>query len=435
MTDTIFALASAPGRAGVAVFRVSGSEAGRAVEGLSGKPVPEGRKAVLRQLWTADGAAIDQALVLYFPAPHSFTGEDVAEFHIHGGPAVIAALSEALAVQPGCRPAEPGEFSRRAFENGKLDLTQAEAIADLVDAETQAQHRQALRQMEGQLGAIYEGWRARLLNALAHLEADIDFPDEDLPDEIAPGVLDDVRGLSLELAGHLADARRGERIREGIAVAVIGPPNAGKSSLINALAKRDVAIVSPQPGTTRDVIEVHLNLGGYAVTLADTAGLREAADSIEDEGVRRALQRAETADLRLIVFDGSIGDPDAALRALASENDLLIANKADLFAVAPAGALAISAADGRGLPDLLDALTARIADKFAAAEAPPLTRLRHRLALQDCAEALDRALVAPELELAAEDVRLAVRALGRITGRVDVEDVLDAIFRDFCIGK
>lgn len=436
--DTIFALASAPGRAGVQVIRISGPAAGTALRALTAGVQPAPRLATLAALRDpVTGELFDKALVLRFAAPASFTGEDVVELHLHGGRAVLSAATAAL-TGLGLRVAEPGEFSRRAFEHGKLDLTEAEAIADLVDAETAAQRRQALRQMEGTLGQLYDCWRHRLTRALAHLEADIDFPDEDLPGGLSDAVRPVVTGLVAELSAHLADQGRGERLRDGISIAILGAPNAGKSSLLNAIARRDVAIVSSQAGTTRDVIEVQLDLGGYPVLLADTAGLREAADQVESEGVRRALDRAAKADLKLLVFDGG-ERPDPATLALIDDDALLVMNKADLAgAVAPLVGrpiLPVSARSGDGVPALLTALEQAVAARYAPAGAPALTRARHRTALEECRESLDRALSAPLPELAAEDVRLAVRALGRITGRVDVEDLLDVIFRDFCIGK
>lgn len=437
-TDTIFALASAPGRAGVQVIRISGPDAGRALQVLTGRPLPEPRLAMLVGLKDpASGELFDKALVLHFAAPASFTGEDVVELHLHGGRAVLTAATQAL-TGLGLRVAEPGEFSRRAFEHGKLDLTEAEAIADLVDAETAAQRRQALRQMEGALGQLYDGWRHRLTRALAHLEADIDFPEEDLPGGLSEAVRPVVEGLVSELSDHLADQGRGERLRDGISIAILGAPNAGKSSLLNAIARRDVAIVSNQAGTTRDVIEVQLDLGGYPVLLADTAGLRDAADQVESEGIRRALDRAAKADLKLLVFDGA-ELPDAATLALVDDDALLVMNKADLSGAAPPllgrAVLPVSARTGEGVPTLLATLEQSVAARYAPSGAPALTRARHRTALEECRENLHRALSAPLPELAAEDVRLAVRALGRITGRVDVEDLLDVIFRDFCIGK
>jgi len=443
MDATIFALATAPGRSGVAVVRVSGPGAGAALSALTTRPLPAARTATLARLHDpADGGVLDDALVLWFPAPRSFTGEDVVELHLHGGRAVVAAATRALAALPGLRVAEPGEFTRRGFENGKFDLTAAEAVADLIDAETAAQRRQALRQMEGELGRLYDRWRDRLTRALAHLEADIDFPDEDLPGGVSDAVRPVLTGLAGEIAAHLDDGGRGERLREGLHIAIIGAPNAGKSSLLNALARRDAAIVSAHAGTTRDVVEVHLDLGGYPVILADTAGLRDTTDEVEAEGVRRARRRAEQADVKVAVFDGTLWpDLDADTRALVDKDTVVVLNKADVAAL-PAGAvvdghpaLPLSARSGDGIAALESRLTALSADRLAATGAPALTRARHRGALEDCAASLQRALSAPLPELAAEDVRLASRALGRITGRVDVEDLLDVIFRDFCIGK
>ena len=390
--------------------------------------------------------ALDQGLVLWFPARASFTGEDVLELQVHGGRAVVAALLDALSAMPGLRPAEPGEFTRRAFLNGRLDLTAVEGLADLVDAETRAQARQALRQLDGALGRLYGGWREALLGALARLEAEIDFaPEEDVPAQLHETVRPDVRRLSAEIAAHLADGHRGERLRAGLTVAVIGPPNAGKSSLVNRLARRDVAIVTPLPGTTRDVLEVHLDLGGYPVTLLDTAGLREAADLIEAEGVRRARARAERADVRLIMFDGAVWpELDPATLALVDEVAVIVVNKCDLIvlaepiAIGGRAALPVSCLTGEGIAPLLEALAERAAGLLASGDEPLLTRARHRAALQDAAEALARFSAAPdqtELALLAEDLRFATRALGRITGEVAVDEVLDRIFSEFCIGK
>jgi tRNA modification GTPase len=365
----------------------------------------------------------------------------MAELHLHGGRAVVGGALEAIGKLGFCRLAEPGEFTRRAFENGKLDLTEAEAIADLVAAETDQQRRLALQQMDGALHRLYEDWRTLGLRTLAHLEAAIDFPDEDLP----PGIADEVRAgitqLRSEIIAHLAD-RRGERLREGLSIAIIGPPNAGKSSLLNLLARRDAAIVSETAGTTRDVIEVHLDLGGWPVVLADTAGLRASGDAIEQEGVRRARARAAAADLRLLVLDASSDwkhDKQALTDATErwnSANDIVVVNKTDLAPVAASDVVPMSVTTGAGVPALLKRLEHSASVLMEEdAGAPPLTRARHREALQDCQEALARALVAPEIALAAEDLRLALRALGRITGTVRVDELLDVIFRDFCIGK
>jgi tRNA modification GTPase len=438
-TDTIFALATAPGRAGIAVIRLSGPSARAAATALGAPPGPPRRAARARFTDPRSGELVDDGLLLWFPAPASYTGEDVAELQVHGSRAVIAALLEALGSLPGLRLAEPGEFTRRAFENGKLDLTQAEAIADLVAAETAAQRRQALRQLKGALGATYEAWRGDLLHALAHLEAAIDFPDEDLP----PGLEEEVRAsaarLAAEIAAHLADNRRGERLRDGVSIAILGPPNAGKSSLLNALARRDAAITSAVAGTTRDVIEVHLDLGGYPAILADTAGLRETADPVESEGVRRARARGEAADLKLLVF---AADELETVRDVAAWHDadaVLVAAKIDLVgsdarAALVAGATPVSVVTGEGMDALLARLEREVAARLTG-EGAALTRARHRAALEETLAALGRVATASAPELAAEDLRLATRALGRITGRVDVEDVLDIIFREFCIGK
>ena len=440
--ETIYALASGRGRTAVAVLRLSGPAAGLALTALSQRPLPTARVATLAPLrHPVTSELLDRALVLWFPGPRSQTGEDVAEFHLHGGRAVSDGVLEALAALPGLRPAEPGEFARRAFENGKLDLTEAEAIADLVDAETAAQRRQALRQQGGELSRLYDGWRERLVRLLAHCEALIDFPDEDLPDSLDASAQASLGGLIADLAGHLDDARRGERIREGLSVAIIGPPNAGKSSLLNALARREAAIVSAQSGTTRDVIEVHLDLGGYALVVADTAGLRESGDAVEQEGIRRARERAAQADIKITVFDGDTWPHiDSTTLAMIDDATLIVVSKLDRHGIqtpilAGRPTLALSVRSGAGLPELIGQLTTLAASQLDSAGQPSLTRARHRTALSECLLSLRRAQGAPLPELAAEDIRLACRALGRITGRVAVDEVLDIIFRDFCIGK
>lgn len=448
---TIFALSSAPGRAGVAVIRISGPEAGPALAALSHRSLPPPRSArLVRLLHPADGRPLDRALVLWFPAPASFTGEDVAELHVHGGPAVVAAFLDALNTMPRLRPAEAGEFARRAFENGKLDLTEIEGLADLVAAETEAQRAQALRQMEGALGQLYENWRARLLRALAHAEATIDFVDEeDVPADLLAQIYPEMADLRAEIAAHLADAHRGERLREGMTLVIIGAPNAGKSTLLNALARREAAIVSAEAGTTRDVIEVRLDLDGLPLVVIDTAGLRMAESAIEAEGIRRARARAARADLKLALFNATRWpDIDAETAALVDEDSVALWTKADLLPpehplraevgqVGGQAARLLSVASGAGMAELLADLTARLRSRLAPSEAPALTRLRHRRAVEETLAALGRFLQgdADLAELAVEDLRLSVRALGRITGRVDVEDVLDLIFRDFCIGK
>ncbi len=461
--ETIFALASGAGRAGIAIIRISGPGAGPALAAITGKrpsDSPKPRRATVVKLSNPETSeAIDDGLALWFPAPDSFTGEDVAELHVHGGPAVVMGALGALSAMPGLRMAEPGEFTRRAFENGKMDLTAAEGLADLVEAETSAQRHQALRQLQGELGKLYESWRERLLKALAHIEAGIDFSDEDLPGGVEAAAAEEVGKLVSEIAAHLKDNRRGERLRSGLLIAIIGPPNAGKSSLLNLLARRDAAIVSETAGTTRDVIEVHLDLGGYPVIVADTAGLRDVGDGgdggsggddIEAEGIRRARGKAREADLRLAVFDGQAWpETDPHTAGLVDADTLVVVNKSDLGPPAPPlevggqPALAISALTGDGIEAFLAAAAERVAGLMGIAPSPvmgpALTRARHREALKECRAALERFLAAAAgdrtPELAAEDLRLAARALGRISGRIDVEDVLDAIVRDFCIGK
>lgn len=440
---TIYALSTPPGRGAIAIIRLSGGYTQKIVEKLTGKALPEPRQAALRVLSDPEtGDPIDSGLVLFFKAPHSYTGEDMAELHIHGGVAIVDCILEVLSRFEGLRPAEPGEFTRLAVLNGRMDLTQAEAVADMIDSETMAQQKQAFRQMQGALGELYEGWRQKLALSLAHLEADIEFADEDLPGGIGQAVLSEVAILKDEIAAHILDDR-GRTLRHGVEIAIIGAPNVGKSSVLNYLAGREAAIVSARAGTTRDVVEVSLTLGGVPAVLADTAGIREAGDEIEREGVRRALKRATKADIRLHVT--AFGEPAQADEARFQEGDIYVANKQDLGATPrPSGVLAedfyeISAETGAGMPALIAALNARVQEKFGLAERPALTRTRHRNALQEASVALERGFERAgsgmELELVAEDLRLAMREIGRITGAVDVENLLDIVFRDFCIGK
>lgn len=483
--DTIFALSSGRPPAGIAVIRIAGPRARAALEAL-GVKVPEPRRVGLARFRdSASGEVIDEGLVLFFEAAKSEVGEDTAELQPHGGRAIIAALLAALGRVEGLRPAEAGEFTRRAFENGKLDLTEVEGLADLVMAETEGQRRQAYRQMKGALGKQAEAWREKLIRALALVEAGIDFSDEgDVAGDLLAPAVALARELMAEIGGALADSHRGERLREGMVVAIAGPPNAGKSTLLNRIARRDAAIVSPYAGTTRDVIEVHLDLGGLPVTLLDTAGIRETDDPVEMEGVRRAQARAEEADLVLWVVDASagpeVGGAVAGRQRVEPPNSVWgVRNKCDLDQTVdgsdrggPAGARSerkertndplrgmvsgtltdrsesvihiieqefiISAATGQGIPALLAALERRAAELLAGAESALVTRARHRRALQNVLAALERAVSRPAAEredLLAEELRLAAQGLGRLTGRVDVEDVLDVIFRDFCIGK
>jgi tRNA modification GTPase len=439
--DTIVALASGAGRAGVAVIRVSGPGAGDLLRALSARALPKPRHAARTAFCAPEsGLSLDDGLALWFPAPASFTGEDVAELQIHGGSAVIAAIIEAALSVAGVRLAEPGEFTRRAFENGKLDLAEAEGLADLVEAETEAQRRQALRQRRGALSAVYEGWRERLIEAAALIEAEIDFPDEELPEALALRAAPLLGALAAELGRHLDDAHRGERIRDGYRIAIIGAPNAGKSSLLNAIARREAAIVSEIPGTTRDVVEVRLVLAGYPVWIADTAGLREAADAVEAEGVRRALARAEAADLRLGVVEAGRA-ASAALRAALKPGDVIIQSKADLIRqtveYGEYGSFGVSAQTGEAMPELMKMLELRVVEALGREEAPALTRARHRRLVEAARAALERAMAALSRgpEFAAEDLRAAAAAVARLTGRIDVEDLLEEIFSSFCIGK
>ena len=428
MTDTIFALATPPGRGAVAVIRISGPDTSEVLARLGAKDL-QPRRSALRRVTDAAGHEIDQALILSFTAPASFTGEDVAELHLHGGLAVVDAMTAALLAQ-GLRLAEPGEFTRRAFQNGKLDLAQAEAVADLIDAETTAQRDQALRQLEGALSRRYDAWRDQLIHVLAMLEAAVDFPDEELPEDVAERARPGVQGLIADLDAALADGLRGGRIRDGFRIALTGAPNAGKSSLFNALVGRDAAIVTPIAGTTRDVIEASLVLGGRKVLIADTAGLRDTDDVIEAEGVSRARAWAEGADLTLLLVPADEAEPRD------TSNLWLIRTKGDLVDAPQA----ISVATGQGLDALRDRLTAAVIEATSGADFPAATQERHRARLTAARQHLERALrhlggpgLAPEL--AAEDVRLAIRSLEAVTGRIDVEAILDVIFSSFCNGK
>lgn len=436
-TDTIFALATGAGRGAIAVLRVSGAASGPILRAMA-STLPKARQASLRRLRAVPGGEVlDQALVLWLPGPASYTGEDSAELHLHGGPAVIAAVAGALA-SLGARPAEAGEFTRRAFLNGRMDLTAAEGVADLIAAETQAQRRQALRQADGALARLLEGWAEQLIRLLAHQEAAIEFADDDLPSDLGQRARAGAAALRAEVASHLAEDSRGERLREGVVVAILGAPNAGKSSLLNALAGREAAIVSARAGTTRDVVEVRLVLAGVPVTLADTAGLRDAADEIEQEGIRRARRRAEEADLVLAVFAADT-PPDASTLAWVRPGTLVVANKVDLApapgligGVAP---LALSARTGAGLDAVRMRLEAEAVRLAGTGDAALLTRPRHRAALSEAATWLAQAEEAALPELVSESLRAALRALGLLTGRVGVEDILDVVFGEFCIGK
>ena len=440
--DTIFAVSSGAPPAAIAIIRISGPRTGEALTRLIGR-IPQPRTAALARIREAPGGEIiDEALALWFPAPNSETGEDVAELQVHGGRAVVAATLKALGRIDGLRLAEGGEFTRRGFENGKLDLTAVEGLGDLIAAETEAQRRQAFQQMKGLLGNRAEDWRKRLTEALALVDARIDFSDEsDVPEDLLGPALAIVRALRAEIDAALADAGRGERLRDGLVVAIAGPPNAGKSTLLNHLARREVAIVSPQAGTTRDVIEVHLDLGGYPVTLLDTAGIRASDDPVEQEGVRRAAGRAADADLVLWLADNEADLRNESIIIPYSGDLWKIRTKIDLlYTRNELGTISenifnISALDGSGVQSLIAAMTEFFARTWGGREPALVTRERHRQTLQSVSDALGRALTGDREELVAEELRSAAQALGRLTGRIDVEDVLDVIFRDFCIGK
>jgi len=439
MTDTIYALASAHGRSGIAVVRVSGPQAFESLTAISSENFKP-RVATLAKLVNPDNALlIDEAIVITYHPPRSYTGEETVEYNIHGGKAVRESLFDFLSKQDGHRLAEPGEFTRRAFENGNLDLTQAEAVGDLIHAETEAQKQLALNQMGGALSNLYQSWAQKLVRALAYAEAQIDFSDEDLPeDEVKSHVLPVLSDVSSQIENHLNDGNRGEILREGIKIAIIGAPNAGKSSLINALAQRDVAIVSDMAGTTRDVLEVHLDLGGYPVTLYDTAGLRgETDDTIEQEGIKRAQAKAQEADFKILMFDGT-KECDEETVSLIDQKSFIVMNKKDLSSQAPQDdkKLYISCDTGEGIDDLIKHVSRETSAIFYDIQSSPsLTRARHREALEEATDYITRAKDGFSPDLIAEDIRMAVRAIGRITGRTDVEDLLDIIFKDFCIGK
>jgi tRNA modification GTPase len=435
--DTIFALSTPPGTSGVAVVRVSGAHATQSLAAFCpAASFPPVREAVLRTLYRPDAPSepIDQAIIVWFKAPHSFTGEDCVEFHIHGSRAVYTELLECLSALPYFRTAEAGEFSKRAFAAGKMDLTQAEGLADLIHAHTRLQKRQAFLQMGGNLHRLYEGWRTEIIQIQALLEAYIDFPDEDIPVRITQDILSAKDRLMGEIVRHIEDSRSGERLKEGIRVVILGAPNAGKSSLLNALAKRDAAIVSHIAGTTRDVIEVEMDIGGYPITLVDTAGLRQSEDVIEHEGILRARKHADQADIRVVLFDGIIDEESRKM--LEYEKVIVVLSKVDQgHGFCYEGGIPLSIKTGEGIPALLEAIEAAAISCVGDGTGAVITRQRYREALQEVLGYLEHFSFALPAELAAEDMRMAARAIGRITGRVDVEEILDVLFRQFCIGK
>jgi len=445
-TQTIYALSTVYGKSGVAVIRISGEKALSAIEALTDISLKtiKPRYAYFTTLHSVQTKEpLDHALVLYFKAPHSFTGEDIVEIQCHGSRAVLASLLESLSSIKDFRLAEPGEFSKRAFYNQKMDLTEAEGLADLIDAETSEQQKQALRQMSGNLKSLYSSWREKLLEVYAYLEAYIDFPDEEIPHSIIKQNLNTVFKLQSEIKNHLDSSRCGERLREGFRVVLTGPTNAGKSSLINAIVERKAVIVSDIPGTTRDAVDIHLDISGYPVILTDTAGLRESSDTIEKEGIEIAKQKIEEADFILALFDASTDTPVVFKDLIKQHKDklFLIANKADklaenqIISLKKQGCLILSAKTKDGLPTLFDQIKERIESSFQANSGLLITRERYREALKECLENLENFNFDKEIELSAEDIRLASRALGKITGQIEISEILDKIFGSFCIGK
>ena len=440
--DTIYAEATMAGAAGVAIVRVSGPASREILVGLTEKtPVPRVARRV-KLVSPSDRDIIDHGLVLWFPGPGSFSGEDVAEFHVHGGRAVVACLMEAIQEYPGVRLAEPGEFSRRAFMNGKLDLTEVEGLADLVASETEAQRKQALRQLAGELGELYGSWRKRLLRSLAGVEAELDFVEEGLPSGLLDGVRGDLSGLLEELTEHLDDGRRGEIVRDGLRLVIGGPPNVGKSSLINLLCGKELSIVHHSEGTTRDVVEVRTQFAGFPVSISDTAGIRNTAGEVEREGIRRANVALKSADVPILVFDATeYLDVAGQALSLLRHPGFIVFNKIDKVVGREPSVIEgfpvrhVSCKTGEGIRDLIECLNVETAEVMRRTEGPVLTRRRHREALVRCKNRIQEALEVSDIELFAEELRAASYALGRITGRVGVEDILDLIFAEFCIGK
>ena len=442
---TIYALSSGPGISGIAVVRVSGKDTSEVIKQITKKDLPSPRVATLKKFNKIDtNELIDEGVIIWFPGPNSYTGEDLAEFHVHGSRAVISALHSSISKIKNCRLAEPGEFTKIAFQNGKINLLKAESIADLVSSETEIQRKQAIKIMSGKSSDQFNSWREKLLKILSHIEAKIDFPDEDLPKDILSEIQKTSDQVSSEIKKILDDQKVGERIREGFKIAIVGPINAGKSSLLNYLSKRDVAIVSEIAGTTRDVIETHLNLDGYPVVVSDTAGIRDSKNEIEKKGIKLALNRAEDADLKLVIIDAKNVDFTGVLKDLVDENAILVVNKSDLLngklneKLKKHDHILISIKNNSNLDKLILKIKSKLENKFLSHGDILITRERHRQHLEQCINHLQNFKSkngSEEFDKAAEDLRLATRHLGMIVGKVDVEEILGSIFNDFCIGK
>ncbi len=442
---TIFALSSGPGLSGIAVIRVSGPNTKKVLKNMTISAIPSPKVAVVRKFINPETKdLIDQGILLWFPGPESYTGEDMAEFHVHGSKAVIEAINLSLSKIEGCRLAEPGEFTKIAFQNGKINLLKAESISDLISSETEIQRKQAIKIMSGKSSDKFNSLRERLLKILSNIEAKIDFPDEDLPDNILKNIHSETKSIKNEIDKILNDQKVGERIREGFKIAIIGPTNAGKSSLLNYLSKRDIAIVSEIAGTTRDVIEAHLNLNGYPVVISDTAGIRDSKDEIEKKGIKLALERAEKADLNLIVIEPKSVDFSRFLKKFRPKNSILVINKMELGTdniteeIKNYETVLISIKKEKNLDKLINLIKENLKNKFILQDDIYITRQRHRTNLEKCVEHLTNFEEKKSLEdfdKAAEDLRLATRYLGTIVGKVDVEEILGSIFNDFCIGK
>ena len=442
---TIYALSTGPGISGVAIIRVSGEETKEVITKLTNSELPVPRKATLRKVNKYDtNELIDECILLWFPGPRSYTGEDMAEFHVHGSPAVIEAIQSSISKIENCRLAEPGEFTKIAFQNGKINLLKAESIADLISSETEIQRKQAIKIMSGKSSEKFNSWRKALLKILSNLEAKIDFPDEDLPENILKNIKNDSEKIKNEILKILNDQKVGERIREGFKIAIVGPTNAGKSSLLNYLSRREVAIVSEIAGTTRDVIETHLNINGLPVVVSDTAGIRDSIDEIEKKGIKLALKRAEDADLRIVVIEPKSGHFTGFLKELISEKSIIVVNKSDLGIddmineFKKYNPIYVSIKKEKNLEQLISTINEKLKNQFINSENILITRERHRQNLEQCVSCLEsfkNKNESEDFDKAAEDLRMATRHLGMIVGKVDVEEVLGSIFNDFCIGK